>query len=106
MENIYQSADFYTDYFKKVKNIELKTPFSESKEERHLFIGEIEFKNTIHPLQIRVEIPKTFPHHKLIFWTKSLYGYPHLIPSSKEKGSWFCLNAPFAETAKGNWTKR
>ena len=101
MENIYQSADFYTDYFKKVKNIELKTPFSESKEERHLFIGEIEFKNTIHPLQIRVEIPKTFPHHKLIFWTKSLYGYPHLIPSSKEKGSWFCLNAPFAETAEG-----
>lgn len=46
-----------------------------------------------------MEIPFTFPHNKLVFRTKSLSGYPHLIHNGKiEYGDWFCLNTPFAET--------
>ena len=102
MENRYQSVDFYNSYFSKVEDIEIIVPFKESKnkEEKHLITGELKFKHTVHPLQISVEIPKTFPHHKLTFWTKSLSGYPHLIYNPYKKASWFCLNTPFAETAE------
>ena len=35
----------------------------------------------------------------MVFRTKSLSGYPHLIHNGKiEYGDWFCLNTPFAET--------
>lgn len=35
----------------------------------------------------------------MVFRTKSLSGYPHLIHTGKiEYGDWFCLNTPFAET--------
>ena len=102
MENRYQSVNFYNSYFSKVEDIEIIVPFKESdnREEKHLITGEFKFKHTIHPLQIKVEIPKTFPHHKLTFWTKSLSGYPHLIYNPYKKASWFCLNTPFAETAE------
>ena len=73
--------------------------FEDTKE---YYVGELLAKNTIHRLEIVVRIPKTFPHNKLYFYTSSLYGYPHLIPSSELYGkSWFCLNSAFAETARG-----
>ena len=98
----YKEASFYSDYFRSCPGIRLTGEFkkSEEKEEGNLFVGEIEVLDTIHPLVLRVEIPTSFPHHKLVFWTKSLFGYPHLIPGKRELGSWFCLNTPFAETAE------
>jgi len=97
----YKNASFYTDYFRNLEGISVLEEFKESedKEEKNLYVGIIEVLNTIHPLVIRVEIPFTFPHNKLMFRTKSLSGYPHLIHTGKIKyGDWFCLNTPFAET--------
>ena len=97
----YKNAEFYTEYFKNIEGISVLEDFKESKEEKdkNLYIGSIEILEAIHPLVIRVEIPITFPHNKLVFRTKSLSGYPHLIHSGKvEDGDWFCLNTPFAET--------
>ena len=98
----YKEASFYSDYFRSCPGIKLTREFTKSEEigEENLFVGEIEVLGTIHPLILRVEIPTTFPHHKLVFRTKSLFGYPHLIPGKPELGSWFCLNTPFAETAE------
>lgn len=99
----YKDADFYSEYFRTHPNFELIEEFkiSDDKEEKNLYVGQIKVKNSIHPLIIRVEIPFTFPHTKLMFRTTSLSGYPHLIPSRKsEYGGWFCLNTPFAETAE------
>lgn len=98
----HKEASFYTDYFANLQDFKVLEEFAESKEEdeENLYVGYVEVLNTIHPLVIRVEIPFTFPHHKLTFRTKSLSGYPHLIHNGKIKyGDWFCLNTPFAETA-------
>lgn len=97
----YKNAQFYTDYFSSSEGFSLLEEFKESedKNEKNLYIGSVEVLNTIHPLVLRVEIPFTFPHNKLVFRTKSLSGYPHLIHNGKiEYGDWFCLNTPFAET--------
>ena len=97
----YKNADFYTEYFKNIEGISVLEDFKESKEEKdkNHYIGCIEILETIHPLIVRVEIPITFPHNRLLFRTNSLSGYPHLIHSGKvEDGDWFCLNTPFAET--------
>ena len=97
----YKNAQFYTDYFSSLEGFSLLEEFKESedKNEKNLYIGSVEVLNTIHPLVLRVEIPFTFPHNKLVFRTKSLSGYPHLIHNGKiEYGDWFCLNTPFAET--------
>lgn len=97
----YKNAQFYTDYFSSLEGFSLLEEFKESedKNEKNLYIGSVEVLNTIHPLILRVEIPFTFPHNKLVFRTKSLSGYPHLIHTGKiEYGDWFCLNTPFAET--------
>ena len=97
----YKDAGFYTEYFKNLEDFSVIDEFKESTDynEKNLLVGTIEVLNTIHPLVIRVEIPKTFPHNKLTFRTKSLSGYPHLIHTDKIKyGDWFCLNTPFAET--------
>lgn len=115
----YKDADFYSEYFRAHPDFELIECFniSDDKEEKNLYVGQIKLKNTVHPLIIRVEIPFTFPHNKLIFRTTSLSGYPHLIHNGKIKyGDWFCLNTPFAETAEEQlnqeilrlkeWTKR
>lgn len=99
----YKDASFYTEYFKSQNDFSVIEDFKESEDqdEKNLFIGYVEVLNTIHPLIVRVEIPFTFPHNKLIFRTKSLSGYPHLIHSGNvEHGDWFCLNTPFAETAE------
>lgn len=99
----YKNASFYTEFFNNLNDFSVIEEFkeSENEDEKNLFIGCIEVLNTIHPLIIRVEIPFTFPHNKLMFRTKSLSGYPHLIHSGKvEYGDWFCLNTPFAETAE------
>ena len=99
----YKTPDFFTDYFSNSPDFRVVTPFEISKEkgEDNLIVGFVEVLNTIHPLLLRVEIPITFPHNKLTFRTKSLYGYPHLIHTGNvENGDWFCLNTPFAETAK------
>lgn len=95
----YKQAEFFNNYFSKLSSFKLTEEFKEV-EEKPLYRGVIEAKDTIHPLQISVEIPKTFPHHKLIFLTSSLSGYPHLIYNEQRKKSWFCLNTPFAETAE------
>jgi hypothetical protein len=104
MSQYWKEKQFDT-YFSQLENFELIEPFSLKKnpytgiEDEMIFQGCIKAKNTIHPLEISVEIPQNFPHHKLTFWTNSLRGYPHLIyesPGSKE--GWFCLNTPFAET--------
>ena len=97
----YKNAQFYTDYFSSLEGFSILEEFKESedKNEKNLYIGSVEVLNTIHPLVLRVEIPFTFPHNKLVFRTKSLSGYPHLIHNGKiEYGDWFCLNTPFAET--------
>lgn len=99
----YKSADFYTQYFDNLPDFKVLEHFqlSTDKEEKNTFIGKVEVLNTIHPLELRVEIPVSFPHHKLTFRTKSLSGYPHLIHTGKiQYGDWFCLNTPFAETAE------
>lgn len=97
----YKNAQFYTDYFSSLEDFSLLEEFKESEDERekNLYVGSVEVLNTIHSLILRVEIPFTFPHNKLVFRTKSLSGYPHLIHTGKiEYGDWFCLNTPFAET--------
>lgn len=97
----YKGVEFYTEYFKKCKGFKLLEEFkaSDDKNEKNLYIGKVEVLNTIHHLELRVEIPFTFPHNKLVFRTKSLSGYPHLIHTGKiNYGDWFCLNTPFAET--------
>ena len=99
----YKEASFYTDFFKSLPEFSVLEDFKKSNEndEQNLFVGMVEVVGTIHPLILRVEIPLTFPHHRLTFRTKSLYGYPHLIHTGKiQYGSWFCLNTPFAETAE------
>ena len=104
----YKDAPFFTSYFTNHPDFRVIEEFKESedKEEQDCYVGRIEVLNTIHPLEIRVEIPKSFPHKKLVFRTKSLFGYPHLIynprrDSKAEKyGGWFCLNTPFAETVE------
>lgn len=99
----YKDADFYSEFFRNHSDFELLDEFriSSEKDEKNLYIGQVEVKNTVHPLILRVEIPFTFPHNKLVFRTKSLSGYPHLIHNGKiEHGDWFCLNTPFAETAE------
>lgn len=97
----YKDASFYTDFFKNHSDFEILEEFqaSNNPDEKNMYIGKITVKDTIHPLELMVEIPFTFPHHKLTFWTKSLSGYPHLIGNTNsKKGAWFCLNTPFAET--------
>lgn len=99
----YKNASFYTEYFNKLDGFSVIENFIESKDEneKNLFVGQVEVLNTIHPLIVRVEIPFTFPHNKLVFRTKSLSGYPHLIHTGKiQYGDWFCLNTPFAETVE------
>ena len=97
----YKEASFYTSYFQNHPDFRVIDEFKESEdeEEKNCYVGRIEVLNTIHPLIVHVEIPFTFPHNKLVFRTKSLSGYPHLIHTGKIKyGDWFCLNTPFAET--------
>lgn len=104
----YKEASFYTSFFQNHPDFRVIDDFKESedKEEKNCYVGRVEVLNTIHPLELRVEIPNSFPHKKLTFRTKSLFGYPHLInnpgrDSKAEKyGGWFCLNTPFAETAE------
>lgn len=99
----YKPASFYTSFFREHPGFIVKEEFQESKDEedKDLYVGYVEVLNTIHPLVLRVEIPKSFPHQHLVFRTKSLSGYPHLIFNGKiQHGSWFCLNTPFAETAE------
>lgn len=99
----YKEASFYDSYFSSLDGFKLLENFHESTEgnEGNLYIGSVEVLRTIHPLILRVEIPKAFPHMHLTFKTKSLSGYPHLIHTGKtENGDWFCLNTPFAEAEK------
>ncbi len=104
----YKDASFYTSFFQNHPGFSVIEEFKESedKEEKKCYVGRIEVLNTIHPLELRVEIPMSFPHQKLMFRTKSLFGYPHLIynprkdPKAEKYGGWFCLNTPFAETAE------
>lgn len=96
----YKDEGFYNAWFGRLDDFSLTEPFAKGKTKSDSpgYIGFIETKkDTPHPLKIRVEIPFTFPHNKLVFFTESLYGYPHLIHRD-EKESWFCLNTPFAET--------
>lgn len=99
----YKEAQFFTEYFKSRREFKVIEEFkvSEDEDEKNLFIGSVEVLGTIHPLILRVEIPLTFPHNKLIFRTKSISGYAHLIHTGKTQyGDWFCMNTPFAETAE------
>lgn len=98
----YKSILFFNEYFSSLPDFKLSQEFiqEEKGENKNLFIGIMESVNTVHPMSIKIEIPTTFPHCKLLFWTESLRGYPHLIPDEKRKDSWFCLNTPFAETAE------
>ena len=97
----YKDISFYNEYFKNVEGFSLTHEFEEKKIEKNFFyIGEFSVDNCVHPLSIRVKVPVTFPHRQLRFYTKSLYGYPHLIYNKEDKESWFCLNSPFAETSE------
>lgn len=98
----YKNISFFNEYFSSLPDFKLIQEFiqEEKDENKNLFIGIMESVNTVHPISIKIEIPTTFPHSKLLFWTESLRGYPHLIADKKRKDSWFCLNTPFAETAE------
>ncbi len=98
----YKNISFFNEYFSSLSDFKLSQQFvqEEKGENKNLFIGIMESVNTVHPMSIKIEIPTTFPHSKLLFWTESLRGYPHLIADEKRKDSWFCLNTPFAETAE------
>lgn len=95
----YKDIQFYNDYCKGLEDFTLLEAFSK---EDNAFVGKIMPNKTIYPIEIYVHIPQTFPHNKLTFRTRSISGYPHLIPyyTHPELGSWFCLNAAFAETAE------
>lgn len=98
----YKNISFFNEYFSSLSDFKLSQEFvqEEKGENKNLFIGIMESVNTVHPMSIKIEIPTTFPHSKLLFWTESLRGYPHLIADENRKDSWFCLNTPFAETAE------
>lgn len=99
----YKNETFFTSYFENLPDFKIIEDFkkSDDREEENLYVGKVEVLNTIHPLELRVEIPFAFPHMSLTFRTKSISGYPHLIHTGKTKyGDWFCLNTPFAETAE------
>ena len=99
----YKEASFYNEYFDGLSDFKLVEKFDicQEKGRRNLYVGKIEAVGRIHPLIIDVEIPNTFPHHKMVFKTTSLYGYPHLIAEGRpDEKSWFCLNTPFAGTAE------
>ncbi len=92
-----KSPEYYNEYCRSVDGFSLITQFQDLGD---FYEGNISAIGTVHPLLIRVQIPKSFPHNKLHFYTNSLWGYPHLIYIPKEGTSWFCLNSPFAETAE------
>lgn len=96
----YKNQDYFDYYCSNQTDFKLIEPFVRPNEKGkdNLYIGTIEAIGTVHPLKICVEIPTTFPHNKLLFWTTSLSNYPHLIYNGTRKQSWFCLNTPFAET--------
>lgn len=101
----YKNASFFTTYFNNHPDFKLLDVFKKSENEDEkdecIYVGTVEFVDAIYPLVLRVEIPVTFPHKHLVFRTKSLSGYPHLIHNGKvQYGDWFCLNTPFAETAE------
>lgn len=98
----YKNISFYNEYFSTLPDFKLTQDFvlDGNGNNKNLYIGIIESVNTVHPMSIKIEIPTTFPHSKLLFWTESLRGYPHLIFDRQRKYSWFCLNTPFSETAE------
>lgn len=104
----YKKAEFFNDFFNNHEDFKILEEFKEltgqgEYQNEKQYIGKLKYLHSLHPLELLVEIPLEFPHKKLTFWTKSLFGYPHLIPdgkSERERGSWFCLNTPFAETAE------
>lgn len=95
----YKDINFYTEY---LTGLEDFTVIEELTLEKNDYVGKIMPNNSIYPIEITVSIPQTFPHNKLVFSTTSISGYPHLIKyrhKDESKGSWFCLNTAFAETA-------
>lgn len=98
----FEQVSFYNDYFHGLDDFKLEKPFEEARVEvGKEYLGQIRALDTVHPLLIDVHIPIRFPYEKLAFTTLSLAGYPHLIPyQDTKKGSWFCLNTPFAESTR------
>lgn len=98
----FEQVSFYNDYFHGLDDFKLEKPFEEAwVEVGKEYLGQIRALDTVHPLLIDVHIPIRFPYEKLSFTTLSLAGYPHLIPyHDTKKGSWFCLNTPFAESTE------
>lgn len=94
----YKDEQYFNSFFTNLDDFKLVKKFVAKGDK---FFGEIEAVNAVHPLFIQVEIPKMFPHKKLMFYTNSLFGYPHLIPTKYEKKNWFCLNTPFSESVEG-----
>lgn len=96
----FEGISFYNDYFQGLDDFKLEKPFEEARLEVGVeYLGQIRAVDTVHPLLIDVHIPIRFPYEKMSFTTLSLAGYPHLISHrDAKKGSWFCLNAPFAES--------
>ncbi len=96
----YKDINFYTEY---LTGLEDFTVIEELTIEKNDYVGKIMPNHSIYPIEITVRIPQTFPHNKLVFSTTSISGYPHLIKYRNQyesKGSWFCLNTAFAETAQ------
>ncbi len=100
----YKDIQFYNDFCKSIEGFTLLEAFTK---EEHDFVGKVIPNNTLYPVEIFVHIPPTFPHNKLTFRTKSISGYPHLIPyyNNPKLGNWFCLNTAFAETAEEQLTE-
>lgn len=98
----YKNSSFYNEYFSSLADFNLVKEFEEVKGRNNnvLLSGSIDVIDSVHPIKIDLEIPRTFPHSQMTFWTKSLAGYPHLIYDNGRKESWFCFNTPFAETAE------
>ena len=95
----YKETSFYTSFFQNHPDFRVIEEFKESedKKEKNFYVGRVEVLDTIHPLELRVEIPNSFPHQKLTFRTKSLFGYPHLIYNPRRDPK---AEKSFAETAE------
>ena len=101
--NNYENKDFYNDYCLNLQDFLLIESFAEQEDSyrNKYYCGKVIPIGMTFRIEIRVMIPLNFPHGRLLFTTRSLSGYPHLIRYRDASGeSWFCLNTPFAETAE------
>ncbi len=89
--------DYYKNYFDQLDDFSVIQEFEVRTD---CFFGVIKADMAICELMISVQIPFHYPYEEIVFSTKSIKGYPHLIQKNTED-YWFCLNSPFVESIEG-----